>query len=568
MQSRLIILALAAALTVPTLATASWGAKGSLEPDTSLDASGLFMETDPDTKPVGPGIPQPPRVVYFNGFQGTGYTAGVTSINPNSAAVGSSVLLPTELNIQALLGVWKDCNKDGYMGWGDNALLEYRSELLALPNMDGEIAGTSVCGVEPIGPVPKASGDHTGYQSHNDGKWVREFLPIGPENTLPGSRDQNPFNIPDSTTHVWADWGTPGAPPGFICWLSAHPRDSTHSVGGMVDIVDCYSRGRINATLGSNPTLWQTWIDNRGDDPRDANSDCDASHLGNLPSSYKRGCQPWGYEDDGAFVDITSDQNCNSPIVNRQVTQDKQVRVPMPSPTTGGAQPSIAGTVYQLDNDVSDCNRDDGSEWNLEDTPYQTEDDLLNQNAGRIVNDFVLPFVEELRPGAATALTGTLGGGTSRHMGTHPTPEGIYASNSLSTYAHNSVFNIDTLGVREVRHITYYARVGAVAISAYSLMLPGSTGIYGSEACGTAIGPGQPDKNFWKCDPELWWPQTVEEMRANGVGLGTFDGYEDFAGAHVGDTYNVRDVDCYDTSVTALRDEGVSWGVLTQTACA
>ena len=108
--------AFAIAMLAPSVA-ASWRGYGSLEPDTRLDALGGFMYT---------GTPTGANQVYFNAINTIDFAPA-----PNSALLGSRLAPLTASGFTAVLGVWRDCNGDGYMGMADGALREYRVEVSA-----------------------------------------------------------------------------------------------------------------------------------------------------------------------------------------------------------------------------------------------------------------------------------------------------------------------------------------------------------------------------------------------------------------------------------------------------
>ena len=530
MSTRFILIALAA-LTVSPAALAGWSGKGEFEPSTSLDNDG-FMFTSPDQANSGA------RRVYFSGFAGVATPVAVTSVNPNlgNPEVQSRVIQPAEFNAQALLGVWKDCNKDGYIGFGDNALWEYRSTLLTLPGAPGE----SVC---PRQTLPNPMPHHQGVFVHNDGDWVREFLPIGPEatkSTLPG--DQNPFNIPDNGARVWADWGLPGSAPGYICYLLSHPTGSFDTVGNMIGLADCYARQRIEGTVDGVSGV--------------------VPAFGPVYETAKATQNPWGKPGDESAAYVG---DCSSPVLAPTKVPNTQhyVAVPRPNPRAGSGA-SVAGTVNETSNAFSDCDRANGAPGSADSLPYSTTQEINNQYGRKTVNEWVLKFTEDVRPGPTGTVTNNLGRGTNKDLGTRPLPEGFWRANSINLVGHNPVLSIDGLGPQPVQYITYYATISSSAASAFGLSFPGTTGVYGAEACGSGIGAGQPDRNAWACDPAAWWPTDLQQ---DAIAQGIIDGQSAFMGVRIGQTYQLRDVDCYDTSVRPARENGVYYPTGLSDAC-
>src|SRR5581483_4763043 len=80
---------------------------------------------------------------------------------------------------------------------------------------------------------------------------------------------------------------------------------------------------------------------------------------------------------------------------------------------------------------------------------------------------------------------------------------------------------------------TFFARTTLSGVA-----FPGAGGLYGAEFCAAGIGRNAPATNGWVCDPSLW-------------NLDTTTGRQDPGLAQVGDPFQLRDVDCYDSSVVS-----------------
>lgn len=230
--------------TLP-LATATWGVPGSLEPDTPRDRDEGKMWLDPDATLAG-------ERVYFNAIATTGIggnLGGVTTtlgggVSPN--LLGSALAPPGDLAIMAYLGVWKDCDQDGYVGAARAGLFAYRSELLE---------DTSVC---PVGGAFNKNG------------WVWEFIWIAPGSAFPGD---NPLRfIMDRNAGVWADIGLPESDPYFECKLTPLPRGTTTRTGGLVQAADCQTGFVVGQ--GLETVEGATGAPVGFDDPYHAERDC------------------------------------------------------------------------------------------------------------------------------------------------------------------------------------------------------------------------------------------------------------------------------------------------------
>src|SRR5205823_5038653 len=160
---------------------------GSHEPD-AWDADAMFATSDTSPDPAA-------RDVYFNGFLSSGYaTVGGEGINPNTNAATTTIITP-QPTPRALLGVWKDCNADGYVGALFSAQVDEDQSPDQYPSA---LADPSIC---PVG---------TGVGAYNDGTWVTEMFPIV---LVPGSEPEfSRWGILDRAARVWFDAGRPDDP--------------------------------------------------------------------------------------------------------------------------------------------------------------------------------------------------------------------------------------------------------------------------------------------------------------------------------------------------------------------
>ena len=587
MQQRVLILSLAALLVSPA-AAAAWGVKGDLEPNTQHDVRDGFMFLSPPQTTADAGK------VYFNGWASNGYVTN-PSQNPNVGQVGSAIA-PVPYKTWALLGVWRDCNKDGYVGYGDPGVIEY---LATLPGVD-----TTLCpAVAPPNPIPA----YGWVPTHNDGTWVHEFLPLGWEewrtmwnesdslnaHITIKEEDDNPFDLNDTDARVWVDLHLPDAKfaGGSNCYIVPQPRGTLQSTGGVVESADCFAGFRGTDAL---TTLGNAGADSTPagqisfkDKPRDQSNS--TSKL-NQPN-------PWGQEDDPEYVDTWDCDQPQTPVhVEDPTTADPNdyafyfnVSQPkVPSGVNAGGSP--AGQVNATEGGLDECERSDRGA-NDADIYSVAEGDVINA-ARKVKPDDALFYnegtrrhwihvgptdsdVNRLQPGQPNDLgtrpgqLGVGGVGGNYVQSTSMSAEGIWQG--LTTTLVVPV-NRATLQPSPVRHLTFYASVGAAATSRYGLRFPGTTATYGSENCALPV-----NQQLFDCNPANWWPGNAEP-RTTQLGAepgkltecaldGTPSGGCKTYGARVGDAYQLRDVDCYDFSTAALRGQGVHYGVLTDTRC-
>lgn len=532
MRSHIVIILLVAIAATP-LVNASWAGRGQIEPDTSLDRTEGWMWTNPDTT-KGTTIG---HKVYFNAFtiQNTAYSTHGVSNNENFATVGSEH--PSwPGNMAALLGVWTDCNSDGYIGFGDNALFEYRSELLL---------DTSVCPAS------------TAKLTHNDGKWVDEFVAIGGETQVV---DQNPYDITDNSARVWADWGRPTDPPQLIkCNAGFPPEGTTHSTGGLLRTVDCfdsYSATKAFDIVADSNT--QTAPYSFSDSPE--NQTQSKSQL-NKPN-------PWGEQGTAPAATVW---DCNSaPLVQRSnFVTTHQVSAPKVPPTLNTAGTAQSTTEAAVDGliDCDPTNDVSGNQFSYQiaNTPYSPDKaGVWDASGAKIMSDFPMAYNEGKRPTTTGSL---LGARDSLDQGVRmQSSDGQWISSTRISEDKNPYTaraNLLTLQnpIAPVQYVTAYAFVSPLAVSTYGLIVNPSAnkvGIYGFEKCGGATFG---IVNGWDCDSTHWVCSGAYDCTGPANG-GTVD-----MSVNVGQQYNLRDVDCYDNSVTAARSLGVSYGILTGTSC-
>lgn len=569
------LVACALAVTASPVAFAAWSTDGSIEPDYAADVTDGFMFANPDVNPS-----TAVKSVYFNVVT----SAAWTNANPNVGATGSRMIsYPAEAR-SAFIGVWKDCNDDGYVGLGEGALFEYPVALLG---------SDDIC--------------EAGTSDHNDGTTVREFLWIVDADAIPADRLPAKYIDDDAVTM----WGLLGLPPKEVsgggddnsCFVNP-PVGFGASTGSMLDFGDCLIGHAIANAItdvdnGEFCVVGVTaeWIcpQNGTEAPGtglgfgdsrypngDANARCSASPLNQeimiwgtpqeCPNRWggSAGLITRGSQDDATFTVW----DCPSGDLNPQVH----------------ATPDDRGSLYESVNNTAgfdapgDCQ--DSKLWD----PALNQEAAVESGTSRVSSDYDFNFyppgicsvsrrannIEVALPvcvnpptalgSVGTAFTRTYSGAAylSRSAFLAITPPNVEVRGS-------NVNEFEPDGESPF-YMTFYAKV-----SATGLTLPSTkTGVYGKEFCGDNE---QGTFNGWNCDASQWYAYYDSTgVASDGSGatgpactwiveregyLGKADpcdGNARLMGAIPGDSYNLRDIDCYDGSAASSVVPGAGVG--------
>lgn len=508
---RTIALTLALLLTVGALlpvAAAGWRQRGSYEPDTLQDWSDGMMYREPDQERTGFNV-------YFNVF---GRISRFTQYSPNVALTGSTMQPPGTTTFTGFLGIWKDCNQDGYIGMSEYGLLEYRVELL-LDN--------SICPVTPH--------DAAKPYPFNDGGWIREFLFIGPSfrDGGKGAQSQNPTLYISDGTRIWGDWNLPGQPPRFVCPLGGSNLD-IRTTGGMLEFADCTNGYGFMDTL--NGLEESTGLPVGG-----WNKEAPEQSDNTLNQKNPAYTLLWGEsEDGGVFAKDTE-------------TEKRPRAFTVFDCDSGEARPGVgdpSGSVYEPLNETYNVaySRATGGDGSCK--PQSGERELLyprvtstgdstNPFKGRDTVDHTFEFSfgsRRMVPGAVPVgpyAPTDLGLGVERDDG----PVGPAWRTNPQILTGPQVRS--GFGPANANYMTFYARLGQRALD--ELQAPSETPrVYGDEACPSGIGSGMGKSAAgWQCDPQFWYDYCAAQSPPI---LST----ECYA---VGETYHLRDIDCWDGRV-------------------
>jgi hypothetical protein len=579
-------IALAAMMSLPAGLSAGWASYGSSEPDTHYDRDGGYAWLS------APGASA--DHVYFNAYIAEG-NGGIVA--PNSATLGGHTETVGPGTWRALLGVWADCNHDGFIGMADGAMLEYQASASAAAGLPIDPA---IC------PVLPDSAANTG-KIHNNGGWITELLAIVPGSAANLQRMNNVTDwrlVPDAGVRLWADFGQPRTPNAVVA-PNDHCAQSTvlpvfgpgqaHHTGGMIQQAVCDESILVGPTpsdvyqlavgevpaLGAVPDPATLWADGglldinepgtdqscKGDPsnpppqpcPNGSNSfvsgefDCGAKPL--VDTDPATGTPLEGGPADGGNVIVFAP---GTPSVNPQGTAPATVnetteettgdcngtndaghdvyQYPL-EPANGGAPSNVASTGKRSPNfeftfdgimQRGDCAPE--TAWQL--ATHRNGVATVNQDDPIPGDPAVVPALrcgepndKGLRPLSAEFQDNQWFAGTTyANTAPNPGPARIDRSSATPTVTPDAFPGT---------WIAAYAIVTASGVST-----PGNVGSYGTEFCPNGIGTGAPSDYGWSCDPATW-------------NLDPNTGTQNAAVAKVGDAYDLRDVDCYDTTLVS-----------------
>lgn len=583
---------LIALLLVATLAAspaAAWSGPGGVEPDTPHDVAHQSMWVDATTVPEGR--------LYFSGFQ----ALPQTTISPNAALLGDRLAPAPLARHHALLGVWTDCNGDGYIGIAETAAYEYRGELL------------------------DAHSPCRGSSLHFDGDWVVEFRAVGmvdpcehePAEVRAESCGGMPQFAPNEHvfyadgTAVWADFGLATEAPPAECPLQPLPRGTTSGTGLFLRYADCHTgrsaAGAVN-TVDADGGLGLRFDDVENPQEGDSRLNHDfpvnlfgsSTRTGLLQAEAPPTFTTWdcSQPEGGAHVRVPGapgsvavadptpggiltgprfplvvvdalknqagltflpptyfvdeDGDASTPGVIRVPVADDDGTVLKAPPVDphASADPTdaslLAAAAHALDGPAGDCDPQTAGPLDpLAPGGRIEQGDAVVAAARKDRNSLVFTFYDGHR-GFHPRLDPTTGETTPSDLGMNVRRHDRGGAGPMWTTGGETqqlpiVPSRGALGETGPRHVTYYARLGEAALVSFRLPIPGIPFTYGAEACAA----GSADANGWVCDPDAWW------KGADGTDARPAYARGEPLGAVPGDAYHMRDVDCLDGRLAA-----------------
>jgi len=524
----MLLAATAALVSAP--ASATWYGYGTFEPNTPYDTK-EWMFQDP---------PVSGQRVYFNVITASQYSTvnGKPSVNPNVGILHSQVEPAGVERHYAQLGVWLDCNGDGYIGMAETGVREYSATLLL---------SEEVC--PPItGPVTRWTAG-----AHNYNGWVSELIPLSRgDSNLTDARTYR-----DDDIRMWGDFHRPDEKPFHrSCALFPQPRGTYHNTGGLMNYFDCRVDiiGIMNdgfAQIGD--PLGFTFADEDdartgplgriilGGDEDDANAAVRTRDCAANPAVYVHSGDTFNQTPLGPSVPGT--------------LQNRTASVPSFQPSAGDlSSPTLAGQVNRTMEEIGgDCDTSNdfghdlyaGTCWIATPCVGETDFNGVNPN-NKTEADWNFGFVTGTRGTAPFSAMGPLGlsgpagapsdGGVGFNGGSFWLSDSIWVS---KTGPRSLRVDLDAGGVQiaPAYWLSFYVKLGENTTNR-AFSLPGGEGKYGSWHCGSNTSGIH---NGWNCDPAVWYINPDGTFPNNKANL-----------AHVGWDYHLRDVDCYDGRIGEL----------------
>lgn len=546
-MTRRYVLVCAIALLASSTGAMAWAGKGSWEPSTKLDRDDGYMWPA--------GNPTTARKVYFNGFL-TDSEVAVQSTSPNLGLIRSS-FQTRDAHPFAMVGVWRDCNRDDFIG-----------------NMDANyVYPVTTPGVD-LTLCPQTPGV---YPTHNDGRWIYEFTPITYSNrSILACCDANTYV--DNLAKVWADYGLPDRVLGSECPVSPAPRGTFRSTGGLLAWADCNSEYAVTHQVN-------TLAEGLGRDDLSFGDQPDG-YSGDSASALNRRIDPQGYRTDEAYVEAF---DCSDPDATFNVQDDNPT--PIHENPTPFEREQIPGVVtfnvtgiwnllvdWTVNPNVKQPTMNSGgSFWGTYNKTGASANDCERSHADLIATVSDSPgeggpraeFTGRIRPDApltsaqwphrydrGASPQETVDDVLDKHLSL------IGSDFRQFWYGQASVANTGPLTrsgtFQGAQYWTYYGSLSADAISRFGFQLAGVTGSYGAEACAATAADGL---TRFDCDRTNWWKRSDgTEVTARDAGSAACFDFESKCDprAFVGDSYNMRDVDCVDYAIGATREEGLT----------
>lgn len=502
-------------------------------------------------------MPQVPNdaardVVYLNGFL---LHEGGPVGSFDATIMGTGIASPTAIRLGAVFGVWRDCDGDGYIGSrlaGSHGAFGAYPRALALQPID-----EAVC-------PPGSIWNPTDAATNSPNGLIDEFRAIGPRDPLgecpecgEGERP-DPDDLYEPASRVWADWGAPGGPHSrYDGAAGGLPEGTMHDSNGALAYADALLIGRLSETLG--PT-WRT-IPTIGACPEDPRL-LTGSTIG--ISSYQVGTcglwplwqvervlgpsgedQPesllrlWGSEEDTNGDGAACNDQLDLALGDRRVAIDRLAPRISREPATRG---SVRGTV-------SDAHRAtggltfDGSCGDGTTTPAfpESEQDSIETTHRRPSDTLVHRF--DVRS-EALAEYGFANSPPDLGVGVVSGPASLVGDNGGGWVGSTAwVARPPRVGWAWTTNsaVTFYADASSESLAKHnyglSPVFPSRGGFrYGTDACTTILtGPPAVNALGWDCSHSSWLAKRAADGAPSRPVLG--------------DSYRLRDVDCYDNEI-------------------
>ncbi len=544
------VAAILTASAVPLVA--GWGNDAIQEPSSVYDSRSFMWPGPNDRTALVSGLMS--DRVYFNAQLSTGF------VTRHVNAPGGRLDSPTLVHADALLGYWRDCNNDGYIGNKLTGQKTYVHTTSPSP------VDTSVCpagsifwhGSEPL--APNAPYNRVCCMVH-------EFVDIGPWTEFPECYTVSPFprcaswSVPDDLSRVWGDIGLPGEPwvkhVGFRDAIAENPAvllfyDGTFdSWNGHLRYVDGVTIGQLAATYAGLPIvagdLYATPLATQPTPLRTVRYQVLTSGEIDNDWSGRPLVRTWECTSPDAEPALAPGVDSGGSVVDSANNTAMGARTTIVVPNPAGPQPITSAQLFV----GPGCDGSNGQQvFNQGLVLPHPEDETLPTELQKVTPDWFFQYRAPLsEPRNQLAAWGTVPRADRTTGGTW--------------YAHQMYFNDGPID-RDADYYTFYAYVSNLGLAGRNnaginyatFQAPGASGLpgarvvngvpqapswtYGAEACGTPSRLGWDCTNFpggpfpaWEKYEHPWWGLTLAQP------------------------YNLRDVDCTDFTIAAPNEEQI-----------
>ncbi len=227
-------------------------ATGPSEPNTKWDTSEFMFQT---------ANKNAVEKVYFNGLVIHEDLLLSPADSYDANLQGGTILTPVAMRMAAILGFWRDCNEDGYIGMA-GAPFSAGSFSIYPRDLAGSSLNEGICPRgSPYNPTNAITGQPNAYI--DEFRWIGRALATGAPTPICNAATgmcvratavEDPYDVSDYFARVWVDWNYPGGRHVPHQGLTAQPPGTYDDSEGTLKYVDDAAQQQFSSLLGSTWT--------------------------------------------------------------------------------------------------------------------------------------------------------------------------------------------------------------------------------------------------------------------------------------------------------------------------